>query len=100
MEENDSDGEISLIFNKYFSSTSQVSSLSILRYEDPLVHFESIEDPFDLLQEKYKNHPCILAVLGKWFENILSFRSISEVRIENKILWINDQKTSQQFRQR
>ena len=84
MEENDSEEEISLIFNKYFSSTSQVSSLSIPRYEDPLVNFESFEDPFDLLREKYKNHPCILAVLGKWFENIFSSEVYPKLELKIK----------------
>ena len=86
----DSIEEISLVFDKYFSSI--VSNFNIRQYEDSLLNFENNEDPFDLLQKRYKIHPSILAFLGKQFENIFSFRNVSEVQIENEILCLNDKK--------
>ena len=82
----DSDVEISLIFNNYFSGI--VSSFNIPQQEDPLVNFENMKEPFmDLLWEKYKNHPSVLAVLVKQCENIFSFRNISKVEIETEVLY-------------
>ena len=48
------------------------------------------------MREKYKNHPSILTILGKQFENSFCFRDIFEVEIANKILCMNDKKASQQ----
>ena len=59
----DSNVEIYFIFNKHFSNI--VFSLSILRYKCPFVDFENIEDPFDLLREKYKNHPSVFGIHSK-----------------------------------
>ena len=60
--------EIFLInmFNKYFSSKC---SVNIPRYEDRT----------DLLREKFKYCPSILAILGKQFEIIFNLRNISRV---------------------
>ena len=47
-----------------------------------------MKEPFmDLLWEKYKNHPSVLAVLLKQCENIFSFRNISEIEIETEVLY-------------
>ena len=64
----DSDKEISLIFDKYFSSF--VCSLNVSLYKDLLINFENIGDPFDLLREKYKYYSSTLATLGEQFEKI------------------------------
>ena len=74
-----SDAEIPHVYSKYFSSI--MSSLNVPRYEDPFVNFENMKDLFD--REKYKNHPSILSILGKQFENIFFFRNLSDAEIEN-----------------
>ena len=37
-----------------------------------------------------RNYPSILAILGKLFENIVSFRNISKIEIKNETLCHSD----------
>ena len=62
-----SNKEISEIFNNFFSSI--VAKLNIPKYEDLSVNSANLEDQFENLIIKYKNHPSIRAILDKSRQN-------------------------------
>ena len=67
----DDDQKISTVFNDFFSSI--VSNLNISQYEDQNVNLDNIDDPLEIIKEKYKNHPSIVAILDKKFDKSFSF---------------------------
>ena len=88
------DQKISTVFNDFFSSI--VSNLNIPHYEDQNVNLENIDDPLQVIKEKYKNHPSIVAILDKKFDKSFSFQPVSKEEIEKEILALLDGKAVQQ----
>ena len=90
----DDDQKISTVFNDFFSSI--VSNLNIPQYEDQNVNLDNIDDPLEIIKEKYKNHPSIVAILDKKFDKSFSFQPVSKEEIEKEILSLRDGKAVQQ----
>ena len=90
----DNDQKISTIFNDFFSTV--VSNLNIPQYEDPSISLDGINDPLEMIREKYKNHPSILAIREKQFDTSFSFEFITKEDIEKEILALQDGKACQQ----
>ena len=90
----DNDQKISTIFNDFFSTV--VSNLNIPQYEDPSINLDGIDDPLEIIREKYKNHPSILAIQDKQFDTSFSFELITKEDIEKEILALQDGKACQQ----
>ena len=88
------DQKISTVFNDFFSSV--VSNLNIPQYEDQNVNLDNIDDPLEIIKEKYKNHPSIVAILDNKFDKSFSFQPVSKEEIEKEILALQDGKTVQQ----
>ena len=84
----DDDQKIFTVFNDFFSSI--VSNLNIPQYEDQNVNLDNIDDPLEIIKEKYKNHPSIVAILDKKFDKSFSFQPVSKEEIEKEILAFQD----------
>ena len=80
----DDDQKISTVFNDFFSSI--VSNLNIPQYEDQNVNLDNIDDPLEIIKEKYKNHPSIVAILDKKLDKSFPFQPVSKEEIEKEIL--------------
>ena len=80
----DDDQKISTVFNDFFSSI--VSNLNISQYEDQNVNLDNIDDPLEIIKEKYKNHPSIVAILDKKLDKSFPFQPVSKEEIEKEIL--------------
>ena len=70
------------IFNVFFSSI--VAKLNIPKYEDLSVNNVNSEDPLENLVWKYKNHPSIKAILGKFPNTSLLLKTVSKKDIERE----------------
>ena len=90
----DDDQKISTVFNDFFSSI--VYNFNIPQYEDQNVNLDNIDDPLEIIKEKYKNHPSIVAILDKKFDKSFSFQPVSKEEIEKEILALQDGKAAQQ----
>ena len=90
----DDDQKISTVFNDFFSNI--VYNLNIPQYEDQNVNLDNIDDPLEIIKEKYKNHPSIVAILDKKFDKSFSFQPVSKEEIEKEILALQDEKAVQQ----
>ena len=90
----DDNQKISTVFNDFFSSI--VSNLNIPQYEDQNVNLDNIDDPLEIIKEKYKNHPSIVAILDKKFDKSFSFQPVSKEEIEKEIRALQDGKAVQQ----
>lgn len=83
---------MSLLFHVSFSNI--VSSLNILRYENLSENLENINDPLEIIREKYKSHSSVLAIPQQQFGNSYRFIIIPKEEIEEEISGQNDAKVS------
>ena len=87
------DTEVANILNKHF--TDAVRSLAEAGGCSELVlDHNSLEDPLENIIHRFKDHPSILAINKKKFENIFEFHYVDQEEVTTEIKKLDPKKTT------
>ena len=77
--------EIAKNLNNYFPDI--ITNLKLPPYEDPTTNAENIADPVLKALEKYKNHPSIRIITGKYRTNsVFTLNQVLLEEIQKKLI--------------